>query len=170
MADYIYILESRMTPAQQKAIALAQETARAHGMNVYLTGGAIRDMISGFPIRDIDLTVEGNPQKLQKDLEKGGAVLEGEDEELREQYWRFAGNVRASLNMARAEKFGKAGKPPEIEPAAIMDDLRRRVHREIADDFSVLMRLFPRLHRLELDVGDQLFTSRENVGHVIPPS
>src|SRR5579859_2778709 len=126
MADYIYILESRMTPAQQKAIALAQETARAHGMNVYLTGGAIRDMISGFPIRDIDLTVEGNPQKLQKDLEKGGAVLEGEDEELREQYLRFAGNVRASLNMARAEKFGKAGKPPEIEPAAIMDDLRRR--------------------------------------------
>src|SRR4029077_6265534 len=36
------------------------------------------------------------------------------------------GNVRASLNMARAEKYGKAGKPPEIEPAAIMEDLRRR--------------------------------------------
>lgn len=126
MADYIYMLESRMAPAQQKAITLVQETARAHGMNAYLTGGAIRDMISGFPIRDIDLTLEGNPLKIQRDLEKAGAVVEGEDEELHEQYVRFPGNVRASINMARSERYGKPGKPPEIGPAAIMEDLRRR--------------------------------------------
>src|SRR5579864_278777 len=126
MADYIYILESRMSPGQQKAISLVQETARAHGMNVYLTGGSVRDMASGFPIRDIDLTVEGAPQKLQRDLEKAGALLEGEDEELHEYYYRFAANIRASINMARSEKYGKPGKPPEIGPASILDDLRRR--------------------------------------------
>jgi len=126
MADYIYVLESRMSPDQQKAIALMQETARAHEMNVYLTGGSIRDMISGFPIRDLDISVEGNPLKLQKDLEKSGAEIQGVDEELRELFLQFPGNARASINMARSEKYGKPGKPPEVDAAAIMEDLRRR--------------------------------------------
>ena len=57
MADYIYTMELRLTPDQQKASALVQETARSAEMNVYLTGGAVRDIISGFPIRDLDFTV-----------------------------------------------------------------------------------------------------------------
>src|SRR5207302_270256 len=126
MADYIYVLESRMSPDQQKAIGLMQETARAHEMNVYLTGGSIRDMISGFPIRDLDVSVEGNPLKLQKDLEKAGAETQGVDEDLRELFLQFPGSVRASINMARSEKYGKPGKPPEVDSAAIMEDLRRR--------------------------------------------
>ena len=71
MADYIYTMEIRLTPDQQKASALVQETARSAEMNVYLTGGAVRDIISGFPIRDLDFTVQGNALKLQKDLEQG---------------------------------------------------------------------------------------------------
>ncbi len=51
MADYIYTMEIRLTPDQQKAVTLVQDVARAANMNVYLTGGAIRDIISGLPIR-----------------------------------------------------------------------------------------------------------------------
>jgi len=47
MADYIYTMEIRLTPDQQKGVALVQDVALAAGMNVYLTGGAIRDIISG---------------------------------------------------------------------------------------------------------------------------
>ena len=68
MADYIYTMEVRLTPDQQKAANLVQEIARAAGMNLYLTGGTIRDIISGFPIRDLDFTLQGSPLKLQKDL------------------------------------------------------------------------------------------------------
>jgi hypothetical protein len=39
MADYIYMLETRLTPEQQRAVKLATEIARAHEMNIYLTGG-----------------------------------------------------------------------------------------------------------------------------------
>ena len=126
MADYIYMMESRLTPEQQRVIALVAETARTHEMNIFLTGGAVRDIISGFPIRDVDLTVEGNPLKLQKDLEKSGGIVQDADEDYRELYLTFAGNVRVSINMARRESYPKAGRPPEIAPAPIMDDLRRR--------------------------------------------
>ena len=59
MADYLYTLETRLSPDQQKAIGLMQDIAREAGMNVYLTGGAVRDVISGLPIRDLDFTVQG---------------------------------------------------------------------------------------------------------------
>ncbi len=58
MADYIYTMELRLTPNQQKGVTLVQDIARAAGMNVYLTGGAVRDIISGFAIRDLDFTVQ----------------------------------------------------------------------------------------------------------------
>src|SRR5256714_5105174 len=125
MADYIYMLETRLLPEQLRGVTLLQETARAHQMNIYLTGGAVRDMISGFQIRDIDFTVEGNPQKIQKDLEKAGAIVEGLDEEQNVIYLQLPGNVRASINMARSETFPKPGQPV-IKPGAILEDLRRR--------------------------------------------
>jgi tRNA nucleotidyltransferase (CCA-adding enzyme) len=70
MADYIYTMESRLTPDQMKGVILVQDAARAHGFNVYLTGGAIRDILTGFLIRDLDFAIQGNALKLQKDLER----------------------------------------------------------------------------------------------------
>ncbi|HYN15670.1 MAG TPA: CCA tRNA nucleotidyltransferase [Terriglobales bacterium] len=126
MADYIYMMESRLTPDQQRGVALVQELARAQEMNIYLTGGAIRDIISGFPIRDLDFTVQGNALKLQRDLEKAGAVLQGVDEDLRSMYVLLPSNVRSEIAMARAERYEKPGRPPEIASGTISDDLRRR--------------------------------------------
>ena len=126
MADYIYTMETRLTPEQQRAVSLVQEAARAHAMNVYLTGGAIRDLISGLTIRDLDFTVQGNALRLQRDLEKAGAVIERSDEELRSLLVLLPGNVRSEIAMARSEKYDKPGKPPEIASATIVEDLRHR--------------------------------------------
>jgi tRNA nucleotidyltransferase (CCA-adding enzyme) len=130
MADYIYTMEIRLTPDQLKGVGLVQDVARAAGMNLYLTGGAIRDIISGFTIRDLDFTVQGNPLKLQKDLEKAGAKITAVEEEIRTIFLSLPGNARAEVSMARTERFEKTGKPPIVMPATIHDDLRRR-------DFSV---------------------------------
>src|SRR6201997_3241737 len=126
MADYIYTMEIRLTPDQLKGVGLVQDVARAAGMNLYLTGGAIRDIISGFPIRDLDFTVQGNPLKLQKDLEKAGAVIAGIDEDVKTLYLQLPGNVRTEISMARTERYDKIGKPPVVTPATIIEDLRRR--------------------------------------------
>src|SRR5262249_42781895 len=67
-----------------------------------------------------------NALKLHRDLEKAGAVIEGMDEELKSMFVRLPGNVRAEVSMARSEKYGKPGEPPEVAPATIIEDLRRR--------------------------------------------
>ncbi len=126
MADYIYSMETRLTPDQQRGVNLVQEIARHAGLNLYLTGGAIRDLITGFPIRDINLSIQGNPLKLQKELEKAGISIQGVDEELRMLHLLMPGNVRAELNLTRLETYDKPGKPPVVTPATINEDLRRR--------------------------------------------
>jgi len=95
-------------------------------MNLYLTGGAVRDIITGFPIRDLDFTVQGNALKLQKDLERAGAVVGDADDETRTLLLTLPGGVRAEIAMARSERYDKPGKPPQIAPATIIEDLRRR--------------------------------------------
>jgi len=126
MADYIYSMEIRLTPDQLKGVSLIQDVARAAGMNLYLTGGAIRDIISGFTIRDLDFTVQGNPIKLQKELEKAGAHVAALEEDSRTIFLSLPGNARAEISMARTERFEKTGKPPIVSPATIHEDLRRR--------------------------------------------
>jgi tRNA nucleotidyltransferase (CCA-adding enzyme) len=127
MADYIYTMESRLTPDQMKGVILVQDAARAHGFNVYLTGGAIRDIVTGFLIRDLDFAIQGNALKLQKDLERVGVRIDGVDEELHSLHVILPGNIRAEISMARSETFGeKYGKPPAIAAATINEDLRRR--------------------------------------------
>src|SRR6266536_4152543 len=126
MADYIYTMELRLTPNQQKGVTLVQDIARAAGMNVYLTGGAVRDIISGFAIRDLDFTVQGNPLKLQKDFERAGAVIGGSDDDFKTLYLTLPGGVRAEVSSARIERYEKTGKPPVVSPATIIEDLRRR--------------------------------------------
>jgi tRNA nucleotidyltransferase (CCA-adding enzyme) len=126
MADYIYTMEIRLTPDQQRGVTLVQDIARAAGMNIYLTGGAVRDIISGFPIRDLDFTVQGNPLKLQKELERAGAVIAAAEDDVKALYLTLPGNVRAEISSARTETYQKVGKPPLVAPATIIEDLRRR--------------------------------------------
>jgi len=130
MADYIYTMELRLSPQQQKGVTLVQDIARSAGMNLYLTGGAVRDIITGFPIRDLDFTVQGNPLKLQKEFERAGAVIGGADDYFGTLYLTLPGAVRAEISSARIERHEKTGKPPVVTPATIIEDLRRR-------DFSV---------------------------------
>jgi tRNA nucleotidyltransferase/poly(A) polymerase len=126
MADYIYTMELRLTPDQLKGVSLVQDVTRAAGMNLYLTGGAIRDIISNFTIRDLDFTVQGNPLKLQKDFEKAGAKVVAIEEDTRTLFLQLPGNARAEISMARTERYEKTGKPPIVAPATIHEDLRRR--------------------------------------------
>src|SRR5437016_11752481 len=126
MADFIYLMETRLSPDQQRALAQVTEVVRAQQLNVYLSGGAVRDILSGFVIRDLDFSVQGNTLKLQKDFEKAGAVVESVDEPTRTLHLLLPGNVRAEVTSTRSEKYDKPGKPPEVTPGTIYDDMRRR--------------------------------------------
>src|SRR6202142_1645620 len=94
MADYIYLLENRLSQAQKKAISAVREIARTKGLTVFLVGGAVRDLTSGSPVRDLDLVVQGNALKLKKDIEKAGGVITGESEAGQALFVRFPGGAR----------------------------------------------------------------------------
>src|SRR5487761_1475300 len=130
MPDYMYLLESRLSPEQRAVLLRVQELARAQDAKVYLAGGAVRDLISGMPLRDLDFTVEGNPVRMVRELEKGGARVVVEDERLRHYELIFAGDVDGSISAARDEVYARPGAKPEVRWSTIMEDLRRR-------DFSI---------------------------------
>ena len=124
MADYAYLLENRLSLNQRIVLEKVREIAREHGMTVFLAGGAVRDLTTGFPVRDLDFSVQGNALKLKKSLEKSGAEVWGEHEASRTLFLWFKG-VRFEVSSARREEYPKPGKPV-YHWAAILEDLRRR--------------------------------------------
>ncbi|HTD55389.1 MAG TPA: hypothetical protein VK670_08400 [Silvibacterium sp.] len=124
MPDYVYLLQNRLSPAQQNALTQVREAARSHGMTVFLTGGAVRDLATGFPVRDLDLSVHGNAFKLKKSLEKADFELWGEYEPTRTLFFWFNG-VRVEVSSTRTEEYPKPGKAV-YHWATILEDLRRR--------------------------------------------
>jgi tRNA nucleotidyltransferase/poly(A) polymerase len=125
MPDYIYLLENRLSPTQQNALRKVRDAARDAGMTLFLTGGAVRDLTSGFPVRDLDFSVQGNALKLKKSLEKAGATFWGDHEPSRTVFFWFPGSVRVEVSSARSEEYPKPGKPV-YHWAPILEDLRRR--------------------------------------------
>ena len=126
MPDYMFLLESRLSPEQRAAMMRVQELSAALGLNVYLTGGTVRDLITGASLRDLDFTVEGNPSKIVHELEKGGAKILSEDEKLRSTEIHFAGDCEGSISAARDDHYVRPGTRPELRWSTIMEDLRRR--------------------------------------------
>src|SRR5882762_4064054 len=126
MPDYMFLLESRLLPEQRAALLRVQELSAAMGFNVYLTGGTVRDLITGASLRDLDFTVEGNPSKIARELEKGGAKVITEDEKLRHVEILFSGDCEGSIAAARDDHYVRPGTRPEIRWSTIMEDLRRR--------------------------------------------
>jgi tRNA nucleotidyltransferase (CCA-adding enzyme) len=127
MSDYIFMLESHLTGEQFRVVGQMQALANAAGVNLYLTGGAMRDVLGGFPVRDLDFSVENNALKLAKTaVQKHGAVILSTDDLKKSSELRFPGGVTAEIGMARSEKFPKAGGRPQVAPATIHEDLRCR--------------------------------------------
>ena len=81
MSDYMFMLESHLSADQSRVVSEIQAAATNANLNVFLTGGAMRDMLGGFPMLDIDFTIEGNAIKLaQAVAKKSGAKILSEDD------------------------------------------------------------------------------------------
>lgn len=88
---------------------------------VHLVGGAVRDLLLGRVPRELDVVVEGDVAALAAALGDSAATHE-----------RF-GTVTVSLDdcrwdlaASRAEEYARPGALPDVRPAGITEDLRRR--------------------------------------------
>jgi tRNA nucleotidyltransferase (CCA-adding enzyme) len=94
----------------------------APGDGVHLVGGAVRDLLLGRRPRELDLVVEGDVETAARRL---GGTLTHHD--------RF-GTARVvtgdgctyDLARARVERYTRPGALPDVEPAGLGEDLRRR--------------------------------------------
>ncbi|MGA2327899.1 MAG: hypothetical protein ABSH05_16590 [Bryobacteraceae bacterium] len=131
MSDYMFMLESHLSTDQNRVVAEVRAAAAEANVSLFLTGGAMRDMLGGFPIRDLDFTVEGNGLKVARAVASAtGAAIVAEDESRKCAELVFPGGATAEIAMARSERYPRSGAKPQVAPATIHEDLGRR-------DFSV---------------------------------
>ena len=115
MADYNFLLETRLSQDQQLALQNLQRVCRGAGLNVYLTGGPMRDLLAGQPVRFLNCTTEGDPVGLAAKLQAEGAERLSAHPEQHSLNLSLRG-CRIRLAAAR----GAAG------VGTIVEDLRRR--------------------------------------------
>ncbi|MGO9231448.1 MAG: hypothetical protein ACLQKA_19840 [Bryobacteraceae bacterium] len=127
MSDYIYILESHLSPDQNRVLGEVMAAAGEANLNLFLTGGAMRDMLAGFRIRDLDFLVEGAALKLARTVAgRTGATIVSEDQNRKSAELEFPTGVTAQIAMSRQERYPRAGAKPQVSPATIQEDLRGR--------------------------------------------
>lgn len=149
MPDYNFLMESRLKPAQSRVVSQLGRLAASQGLNLYLAGGAVRDLTLGLEApQGLEFVVEGNIKKLLRSLTSGvkqkprpAGAGPAEPIDLKVESLRldsrvnraeviFEGGVRGEIATTRNETYNSPGRPPAISPGTIFDDLRRR-------DFSV---------------------------------
>jgi tRNA nucleotidyltransferase/poly(A) polymerase len=129
MSDYLFLMESRLSPEQSRIIGRLQMAAGALGMTLYIAGGAIRDLICGFPIDDLDFVAEGKALQLVRALARDEEFrIVWQSESLQAAELEFPSGAQASINMARSETYSNG--TMHASPAPIIVDLKRR-------DFSI---------------------------------
>jgi tRNA nucleotidyltransferase (CCA-adding enzyme) len=127
MSDYIYMLENHLSADQNRVVQEVQAAAGQANVNVFLTGGAMRDMLAGFRIRDLDFVVEGPALKVAKTVcDRTGAAITVADENRKSAELLFPSGVTAQIAMSRQEKYARTGAKPQISAATIQEDLRGR--------------------------------------------
>jgi len=137
MSDFNFLMEARLSPEQFQVIQHLSRVASAQGLNLYLAGGAVRDLTCGQQVvRDLDFVVEGSPGKILRQLQgkpRAGTdavpfqvTFEKYDSHRNSAEVIFSNGVRAEISMARNETYERPGKKPAVEPATIFEDLRRR--------------------------------------------
>ena len=127
MSDYIFMLESHLTTSQFQLVNAVQAAAAEANLSVFLAGGAMRDVLGGYPVRDLDFVIEGSPKPFVKLLQKSmNGEIVSTDERKKSIEVLFPGNVTAEFAMAKVEKNGRAGSKPAVVPATIHEDLKGR--------------------------------------------
>jgi len=127
MSDYIYMLESHLSSDQNRVVEDIQAAASQANVNMFLTGGAMRDMLAGFRIRDLDFVVEGSALKVAKAIcDRAGAKTVFADETRKSAELVFPSGVTVQIAMSRQEKVARPGAKPQVTQATIQEDLRGR--------------------------------------------
>jgi tRNA nucleotidyltransferase (CCA-adding enzyme) len=119
-------MERALGPLRTDALAAIGAAAERHGAGAFLVGGVVRDIILGFPVTDLDVTVEGDAVEVAREwAQSAGGTVKG--------LTRF-GTCKVDAGPAgvidfastRTENYKRPGALPDVAPSDIESDLARR--------------------------------------------
>lgn len=117
------IAVERLGEAMREAYPELERVGAAAGDPVYLVGGAVRDLLLGRGRADVDLVVEGEPERLAAEL---GLAPHANHERFGTLKVELDGH-EADIATARSERYPEPGALPVIAAGArLEDDLARR--------------------------------------------
>jgi tRNA nucleotidyltransferase (CCA-adding enzyme) len=144
----------RQLPAELSGfLRSAGRVAAGRRENLYLVGGAVRDLLLGEANYDLDLVVEGDGPALAAALAPGSKLTVHRRFGTAKFKWQ---QWNVDLATARRESYSRPGALPRVAPGSIGDDLWRR-------DYSVnamAIALNPRCFGSFMD----LYGGREDLG------
>ncbi|HXB65836.1 MAG TPA: hypothetical protein VNV42_13280 [Solirubrobacteraceae bacterium] len=110
----------RAQPGGEQLLTVARE-------GVYLVGGAVRDLLRGETPRELDVVVEAGAG--EEDEGEGLLAGLGGEAHVHDRFGTATvtvGGTRVDVARARRERYPAPGALPEVEPAGLREDLRRR--------------------------------------------
>ena len=119
-------LRRALPPQLLEVLAAAGELAHAAGGRAYLVGGAVRDVLLGRSVEDVDVVVEGNGVELAERLVARFGGRSHPHEAFMTAVVHLGGDVRLDVATARTEFYRSPAALPEVETSAMRQDLYRR--------------------------------------------
>ena len=126
MADRIAEIDKHLSREELTLLKKLGDMAVSSGMNAWLVGGLVRDLLLGVGAGDLDVVVEGDglvfARKAAKEL--GANIIEYE--RFLTATLQFPDLSRIDIATARTETYENPGALPRVIKAPIKDDMRRR--------------------------------------------
>lgn len=113
-----------------KALADIGKLAEKTGLNAYLVGGVVRDVLMGNSNMDIDIVVEGDAPALARKFASVNKAKVAEHYKFKTAAVIFKDGFRVDFATSRTEYYTNPASAPEVEYASVRNDLYRR-------DFSI---------------------------------
>jgi len=125
ISDLLPRLDGALSADLRPLVRAARDAAAAENARLYVVGGAVRDLLLGRPLVDVDIVVEGDTASLARRVaQQTGGRVEAHD--------RFGtakvmhNGQSLDLATARTETYARPGALPTVQPGALAQDLARR--------------------------------------------
>lgn len=117
----------RTLPSRQlEVLTSVGEVADGLQMRAFLVGGAVRDLLLGRPLEDLDVVVEGNGPEVARALVQRFGGRSHAHEPFLTAVVRLPDGVSVDIATARTEFYRRPAALPEVESSALRQDLYRR--------------------------------------------
>jgi tRNA nucleotidyltransferase (CCA-adding enzyme) len=118
-------LERKLPPQMLAFLKTAGKKAAERNEKVYIVGGVVRDLLLGIDNFDIDLAVEGDAVGLARELLENTSTKITVHKQFNTAKIELDGwNI--DFTTLRSETYARPGALPEITPALLEEDLKRR--------------------------------------------